>query len=458
MKRIHFLVLVFLILVSACQPVKRGSLYVSETATPTVEPANIPYQGAWQTIGVGSVIEVKGMTVNFYTATRKTCFQQESYNLRVVLNQVFQDAIPVGTLTKEGNRMTFNNRFTGEKTVFQRLDTLPEPCLTIDKAKAKDPAYNFEAFWNLYDETYPFFELREVDWQSQYDKYVSQVDEYTTGTQLQNIFEEMLKDFNDCGVFQVRYNSEEIAYEFPKEWVTIRSEVPRTVQKNYLAQGQWTKSGRLLYGKLNNRVGYLHIQNLSRVQGEENDQGLTDELDTAITALSGVNSLVIDLRSTSQRIPSNYALLLATYFTEWNVPAYTRQVRAAAGSLASNPLIDLDPVEIQADPERPTFTRQIFVLTSPLMRGGVEKFVMMMNNLPYVTLVGMPTAGCPSDSAYMQLPNGMVVGIPFEIIKDPNGMTYDKTGIIPDISIPMSMDDWIAGRDPMIEEVLRGEN
>lgn len=458
MKSRLFLVLASLILLAACQPAKRGSLYMLETATPTVEPANIPYQGAWQTIGVGSVIEVKGMTVNFYTATRKTCFQQESYNLRVVLNQVFQDAIPVGTLTKEGDRMTFLNRFTGEKTVFQRLDTLPEPCLNINKEKAKDPVYNFEAFWNLYNETYPFFELREVDWQSQYDKYVGQVDEYTTGTQLQNIFEDMLKDFNDCGVFQVRYNSEEIAYEFSKDWVTIRSEVPRTVQKNYLAQGQWTKTGRLLYGKLNNRVGYLHIQNLGRVQGEDSDKDLIDELDTAMISLSGSSPLVVDLRSNTQRLPANYALLLASYFTDWNVPAYTRQVRAAAGYVGSNTIIDLDPVEIQADPERPTFTRQIYVLTSPLMRSGVEKFVMMMSNLPYVTLVGMPTAGCPSDSAYMQLPNGMVVGIPFEMIKDPSGKTYDKTGILPDISIPMSKEDWIAGRDPMIEEVLKSGN
>ena len=37
--------------------------------------------------------------------------------------------------------------------------------------KNRDPERNFEALWKTFHERYPFFELRKVDWQKQYETY-----------------------------------------------------------------------------------------------------------------------------------------------------------------------------------------------------------------------------------------------------------------------------------------------
>ncbi len=457
MKRITILVLFFALVLTAtaCQPKSRPGLVLFGDATATPEPANTTVQGVWQTAGVGGVLEVKGTTVNFYMATRKTCFKQETIELKVVLNQVFQGAIPVGSLTQEGDRMTFTNRFSGESTTYQRLDTLPESCLNIDEKLADDPVYNYEGFWNSFNENYPFFALREVDWQKQYDRFISQVDEDTTDTELSFVYRDMLTELKDCGAFVVRFNSEESPYEYPKDWVTIRAEIPRTVQKKYMIESKWTSTGRMLYGKLNNRIGYIYIRVLSPQQGEEDNKALLEELDTAFESLSGVSSLVIDLRSSPYRTSGSYALLLASYLVDKETPAYIRQTRDLSKIDDLSALTEPETVMIKPDPDRPVFARPVYVLTGPLMYAGSEKFALIASSLPNVTLVGMPTAGCPADSAYFPLPDGMVAGIPYEITQDIDGKSYDKDGIPPDVPVNMSKDDWLAGRDPMIEVVLK---
>jgi hypothetical protein len=35
----------------------------------------------------------------------------------------------------------------------------------------RDPEKNFEALWQTFHNRYPFFALRNVDWQKQYDTY-----------------------------------------------------------------------------------------------------------------------------------------------------------------------------------------------------------------------------------------------------------------------------------------------
>ena len=61
----------------------------------------------------------------------------------------------------------------------------------------RDPEKNFEELWQTFCDRYPFFELRNVDWETQYDTYRPRVTGETSDGELFDIFCQMLSPLND---------------------------------------------------------------------------------------------------------------------------------------------------------------------------------------------------------------------------------------------------------------------
>src|ERR1700742_3219969 len=64
-------------------------------------------------------------------------------------------------------------------------------------ATSRDPEVNFEALWRTFRNRYPFFKLRQVDWNKQYDRYRSKVTPETTADELFDILCRMLDPLDD---------------------------------------------------------------------------------------------------------------------------------------------------------------------------------------------------------------------------------------------------------------------
>ena len=62
---------------------------------------------------------------------------------------------------------------------------------------SRDPVKNFETLWKTFNERYPFFELRNVDWQKQYETYRPRISRDTTDDDLFDILCQMLSPLND---------------------------------------------------------------------------------------------------------------------------------------------------------------------------------------------------------------------------------------------------------------------
>src|SRR4029453_19217435 len=60
-----------------------------------------------------------------------------------------------------------------------------------------DPIKNFEFLWKTFHDRYPFFDLRKVDWQQQFEIYRAKVTNKTNDDELFEIFCEMLSPLND---------------------------------------------------------------------------------------------------------------------------------------------------------------------------------------------------------------------------------------------------------------------
>src|SRR3982074_2088566 len=61
----------------------------------------------------------------------------------------------------------------------------------------RNPERNFEILWNTFHNRYPFFELRNVDWKQQYERYRPKVTTTTTDEELFDIFSGMLDPLDD---------------------------------------------------------------------------------------------------------------------------------------------------------------------------------------------------------------------------------------------------------------------
>src|SRR4051794_25673213 len=63
--------------------------------------------------------------------------------------------------------------------------------------KDRDPEKNFEKLWSTFHKRYPFFDIKNVDWQRQYDLCRPKVNSSTSDQELFDILCTMLAPLND---------------------------------------------------------------------------------------------------------------------------------------------------------------------------------------------------------------------------------------------------------------------
>src|SRR6266576_609976 len=80
----------------------------------------------------------------------------------------------------------------------RRNGTYLRGCARLDAAmSSRDPEKNLAALWKTFHNRYPFFKLRKVDWNRQYDTYRPKVTRDTSDDELFDIFCRMLDPLDD---------------------------------------------------------------------------------------------------------------------------------------------------------------------------------------------------------------------------------------------------------------------
>jgi hypothetical protein len=63
-----------------------------------------------------------------------------------------------------------------------------------------DPVLNFDIFWQMYEEKYPFYDDKGIDWKAEYWKYRPQVSDTSSGETLFGIMSAMVAPLHDAHV------------------------------------------------------------------------------------------------------------------------------------------------------------------------------------------------------------------------------------------------------------------
>ena len=324
--------------------------------------------------------------------------------------------------------------------------------------KLRDPEINFEKLWETFQNRYPFFDLRNVDWKKQYDIYRPKVTSLTTDDELFNIFCEMLDPLDDGHVElkgrigpgrRKRFFNPEPEPSFWQEF--SRREIKclfKTTQKTLSSMGfgplEKTSAWMLHYCRSRN-VAYIRILELEGVKNKE----LTDALDRIADDFNSLEGIIIDIRENPGGDDST-VIAIVNRFCDRKKIAFYRKTKIGPGDAEFTPIKSW-----HIEPQGPAqFTGPIVLLSCDSVFSGAEVFALAMKQLPNVTIIGDDTNGIFSYQLEKKLPNGWRYRLSYQMYFSAEMICYEGRGVPVDISLLNKKSDIEYGVDPLITRAL----
>jgi carboxyl-terminal processing protease len=204
----------------------------------------------------------------------------------------------------------------------------------------------------------------------------------------------------------------------------------------------------LAWQRLDARTGIIRLANWFA------GMGIEDAFDEALGELRGDDRLILDLRGNTG---GNLVLAMETrrrFLRERTLLGTIRFIRGD-GTLA-------DHVELWDEPsaDRVRWDGDLIVLTDPLTYSASEDFLLGLQGLPHVTVIGQRSGGGSGRARTLRILDDMVITISTALTFDRNGTCIENHGIPVDIETPVFAEN---GRDEAMQcatgplgEVLRG--
>ena len=132
-------------------------------------------------------------------------------------------------------------------------------------------------------------------------------------------------------------------------------------------------------------------------------------------------------------------------------PALQRLTEMARVLAALDPIVELFQDPMFDEPGR------LFVATGRNTFSGGSLLVARLQRDTAAEILGEPMGGCPtfwSDPAPLPLPySGIEVGVAEDVAigVDPADTRH---GILPDTTLELTVDDWLAGHDPVVDSLV----
>ena len=328
-----------------------------------------------------------------------------------------------------------------------------------------NPVENYIAFTSVFRERYALFEVKGVDWDSLVAQYAPLVTEETTDDELFEIIVEMLKVLDDKHCYIYRFNNiyfsgfdlpplnymELLSFDFRVETGDFRMEV---IEDKYLLG--YEKSMRVIStlppigirrvfttGWLSDSIAYIHMTEMSN-RADKVESALSE----FFTSYGDASGFVIDIRDNI----GGYSLPvreLARRFTDSSRIYAVSRLRNGPDAFGEPEHWVLEPHPEQCFSEIP-----VMLLMNENTQSAAELFVLMLRDLPNVTLVGDTTSGVFADTHTGKLPNGWEYRLSIRRTCDRNDQLLEDVGIVPDVIITNTPSDLDRGIDNVLEYAI----
>lgn len=311
------------------------------------------------------------------------------------------------------------------------------------------PENNFELFWTDFDRYYSQFGIRNYDWDSVYSIVKPQCATMTEG-QLFTILSGVVVKLNDMHV-TLYTDHGSVSW---KGWGRGKYPGGKLINPfNYLKSGSPQKTTVFEYREFKNQnIGYIIINTFSgTINGGANP---TDDryllIDTILDQFKDKDGIIIDVRWNGGGNSWN-AETVASRFADEKRIAGRHRSKSGPGK---NDFFDW--LNWYIEPKGTyQYTKPVVVLTSRKTSSAAEDYVMYMQVLPNVTIVGDTTGGGTGSPVLRELPNGWSYRLSTSYAETADHKLVDSKGIVPDVTVQTSVADSIAGIDRMIEKALK---
>ena len=310
-------------------------------------------------------------------------------------------------------------------------------CVDTDE-RSDTPTGNFEALWQIIDEHYCFFDYKQheygLDWNAVYNKYKVRVSDHMTSDQLFEVLTDMLAELRDG---HVNLSS---SMDYGRYWAwheAYPQNFSDTLERRYLGTDYKIAAG-MKYRVLDDNIGYIRYDSFLQGIGEGN-------LDDCLTYLALCRGLIIDIRNNGGGDLTTAERLAGRFVQEKTLVSYM-QHKTGKGH---NDFSSLEARYLEPS-SNIRWHKPVCVITNRSVFSAANDFAVIMHTLPNVKLVGDHTGGGSGMPMTNSLPNGWSVRYSACPMYD-SKKQQTEFGIDPDYFVSLSDDDYVKGKDSLIE-------
>jgi len=293
---------------------------------------------------------------------------------------------------------------------------------------------DFEKTWLIVDQVYPYFAFKKINWDSLHIVYKLKVDE-AKGDEYCDVLYNLLCELNDGHVALRLLSGVELSQKTRRQ-VKDKNSFDLMVAVGYLDDNQkGTKNGLIGFATISGSIGYIYIASFGK------DTWDNQEISDMINQLSQCSGLIIDVRNNGGGNELNSNLIISHFLkNDLQTPGnyYNNVYR--------NGLV--------ISPAKPHYGKNVVVLTNGRCFSSGEHFVMNMQQIENVVLVGDTTAGGSGYPAYYPLPSGIQIRVSRVNYQQYNQTPIEWNGIVPDILLLQTQEDAKNKKDKQLEYAI----
>lgn len=405
-----------------------------------------PYNGKWKMEAYGFCLDIKEGFVKTYEVTDHYYTRVKQYD-GVIINGTLYCGLGKFKLVKDNEQLTLVDE--GAQVVYQTNPQAKSYFKDLIKVTETDSVLIFNMFYEILKENYAFAEMYGVDFDAEYERYAPLVKKDTSGDMLYQYMCNMVVGLNDGHVYVNWKDKEYTPSDYKLDWAADKEQIDKigyVVKNIYVKDYYKFKDCYIRYGTLREDIGYINITAMG-MKAFNKTATSKNALDKIMKQLQNTKTLVIDLRFCGGGY-DEASLMIAGYFTQNPYLAYHKQAYYKG---EYTPLQD-----IYVKPCELNYNGNVVVLTSGYTVSAGENLLqaLLANPDQKIELVGEETAGYYSDSIPKLLPGGFCVGMSNERYFGANDTMLEGKGFIPDVVIPLNVDDTEQGKDKAMDYVL----
>lgn len=312
-------------------------------------------------------------------------------------------------------------------------------CTLITEPETPNPynaRYVLDDTINLIKNNYPFISFKKINTDSLYTFYLSKISNYE-GDKIYNLLYDILDALKDGHVWFYNPNGYEIKPHTPRRSIKDAYSFSLKIVEEYLKSDFHSlENGKIIYGKLNDNIGYVFIKTFLR--DNFNYQKFTE----VINNLWDTKGIIIDVRSNGGGSDLVSYYVLSHFIKEpFLSPIWLDRNGNELGHNYIQPIQNY-------------YSKPVILLQNGTCFSSTEGFICMMRELENVTTLGDTTAG------------GSGAPVDFTISYDIKihlsryaQLTYQReyiewNGLKPDILVPQSRSNLENKKDIQLEAAI----